>query len=59
MGLGDPPFEYLELIACRDLYHCTPLELARVPLGTVLAHLACQAGENAYRNHKDEFAEDE
>lgn len=48
MGLDDPPYEYLELIACRDLYHCTPSELAAVPLKKVLAHLTCHSAEKAH-----------
>jgi hypothetical protein len=26
---------------CRDVYHCTPVQLAEVPLATIMAHLAC------------------
>lgn len=35
------PQELLELILCRDVYHCTPPELAKVPLAKVMAHLTC------------------
>jgi hypothetical protein len=44
-----PPPEYLELLLCRDVYHCPPTELARVPLATVLAHLACLDAEAQVR----------
>lgn len=33
--------EYVELVLCRDVYHCTPLELAKQPLKKVMRHLAC------------------
>lgn len=38
---GPQPWAYMELILCRDVYHCTPAELAQVPLATILDHLAC------------------
>jgi len=41
----DPPIEYLELILCRDVYHCTPVQLADVPLPTIIKHLACLDAE--------------
>jgi len=31
----------MELVLCRDVYHCTPLELAQVPAVTLLEHLTC------------------
>jgi hypothetical protein len=33
------PLEYLELFLCRDVYHCTPVELSKVPLPKILTHL--------------------
>lgn len=36
---GPQPPEMLELILCRDVYHCTPRELAEQDLDTVLDHL--------------------
>ena len=33
------PPEYLELILCRDVYHCPPQMLP--PLSKVLPHLTC------------------
>lgn len=26
-----PPPEYIRLVMCRDVYHCTPLEFERIP----------------------------
>ena len=40
-GHGQPPNEYLELVLCRDIYHCAPDVLRRQNLGTVLRHLEC------------------
>jgi hypothetical protein len=31
----------MELVLCRDVYRCTPVELAQVPLTTLTAHLTC------------------
>jgi len=39
------PSAYTELVLCRDIYHCTPLELDRIPLARVKQHLAALAGE--------------
>jgi len=39
------PVEYLELVLCRDIYHCTPPELGEVDMQTINAHLACLDGE--------------
>lgn len=44
-----PPPEYLELLLCRDVYHCTPVELATIPLQTILTHLACLDAEAQVR----------
>lgn len=43
------PREYLELILLRDVYHCTIDELNSIPFQTVVAHIACIAAENDYR----------
>lgn len=44
---GKPPIEVLELMLCRDVYHCTPLELAEVPLHYILPHLVILEQEAA------------
>jgi hypothetical protein len=44
---GPQPAEYLELILCRDIYHCAPPVLATIPLRTVAAHLTCLRVERA------------
>lgn len=46
------PPEYLELVLCRDVYHCTPNELADVPLDKVLAHLICIIEEDKWRESR-------
>jgi hypothetical protein len=43
---GPQPPELLELRLCRDVYHCTPVQLAEVPLPTILAHLTCLHAEH-------------
>ena len=46
------PPEYLQLILCRDIYHCTPVELDQIPIETVMAHLICHTEEQKYLNEK-------
>lgn len=44
------PREYIDLILCRDVYHCTPDELRHIPAQTVEDHLLCiQAERQAER----------
>ena len=43
------PWEYVELIMCRDVYHCTPPELKNVPLEKIFKHLACMQEEAKHR----------
>lgn len=40
------PWKYVELVLCRDVYHCTPVELDQVPLVTILEHLAMMRVES-------------
>jgi hypothetical protein len=48
--VGEPaPLEYLSLVLCRDVYHCTPNALADVPVQTALKHIICLNGENEVR----------
>lgn len=42
---GSAPVEYVELLLCRDVYHCPPDVLARQPARTVLRHLTCLRAE--------------
>lgn len=41
--------EYVRLILCRDIYHCTPTELRAVPLPDVMETLATLQAEVAYQ----------
>jgi hypothetical protein len=38
---GPQPPEYLSLILCRDVYHCTPAALEEQSLDAVNDHLLC------------------
>jgi hypothetical protein len=49
---GVQPWPYMELVLCRDIYHCTPTELAQQPLTTIAAHLTCLDVEAAVRRRK-------
>jgi hypothetical protein len=49
MGIGSPPPELVELHLCRDIYHCTPVELAQVPAGTINRHLVIMQAEAQVR----------
>lgn len=37
---GEAPWEYIELLLCRDIYHCLPSQLAREDYDTIQTHLA-------------------
>ena len=52
LTLGDRPMpiEYLELILCRDVYHCTPNELDAQDMERVGAHLVCLRAEAKCKN---------
>lgn len=39
-GAGKPPREYSELVMCRDLYGCTPSQLAEEDPLVLMDHLA-------------------
>lgn len=48
---GEPaPPEFIRLVLCRDIYHCTPVQLRQVPLSDVLETLATLSAETAYHN---------
>ena len=36
---GPMPGDYLELVLCRDVYHCPPQQLP--PVSQILRHLVC------------------
>lgn len=40
-----PPVEYIRLILCRDVYHCTPSQLRQERLSDVLTDLTILAEE--------------
>ena len=41
MKVGDVPAEYMDLMLCRDVYHCTPTELDGQDWARVAEHLIC------------------
>jgi hypothetical protein len=47
-----PPWEYVELMLCRDVYHCTPPELDAVPWHRIKAHLDCLSIEGKYEKER-------
>jgi hypothetical protein len=38
--------EYIELYLCRDVYHCTPTDLDKIPYDTIRLHLEMIAIEH-------------
>lgn len=50
------PEEYIDLILCRDIYHCTPEELDRQDYGTVLLHYEMHMAEKKVKHQKEEAA---
>jgi hypothetical protein len=47
----------VELVLCRDVYHCTPSELDEQDWGRVAAHLICLDVEAKLRKKQQEEAE--
>jgi len=43
------PAAYTELVLCRDIYHCPPDALDRLPLQRVAQHLAALRAERRYQ----------
>ena len=50
---GPPPAEYVELMLCRDVYHCTPSVLRAEAAEDVFATLACLEAENYVRERRE------
>lgn len=40
----------MEMVLCRDVYHCLPSELRREKARDILAHLACMEVEGQKRD---------
>lgn len=51
-GSGQPPPGYLDLVLCRDVYHCTPEELDRQDDRRIQEHLELMAAEAQVREMK-------
>ncbi len=49
MRVGDLPAEYVDLVLCRDVYHCTPAELDEQDWERVATHLVCLEVETKVR----------
>jgi hypothetical protein len=45
--------EYIRLIMCRDVYHCTPTELEQVPWRTIQEDLTMIAVERTVRTRRN------
>ena len=45
------PLEYLELVLCRDVYHCPPSQLP--PWHVIKRHLICMDAEATVRKAKE------
>lgn len=52
-GANPPPPEYIELILCRDIYHCTPVQLREVPIADILRTLTLLKAEGKVRERKE------
>lgn len=52
---GDLPPEYTDLVLMRDVFHCTPAELAAQDADAVLAVLTLLQAETAYEKRKAEL----
>jgi len=47
--LAPLPAAYTELVLCRDIYHCPPDALDRLPLQRVAQHLAALRAERRHQ----------
>ena len=47
---GPAPIEYIRLILCRDLYHCTPVEVDAIPMHYITEDLAMLSIEAKVRS---------
>jgi hypothetical protein len=52
------PPEYVELVLCRDVYHCRPSELDEEDDERVAAHLICLEVEEAVRKRREKTGKD-
>lgn len=52
---GPQPTRYLELVLCRDVYHCTPVQLREIPMPIILEHLTCLAMEARAKRANSKF----
>ena len=49
LDLAPLPAAYTELVLCRDIYHCPPDTLDRLPLQRVAQHLAALRAERRHQ----------
>lgn len=49
IGKGGPPVDYVDMILCRDVYHCPPDALDRQDTARVRRHLTCLEVESKVR----------
>jgi hypothetical protein len=49
---GARPIEYWSLVLCRDVYHCTPVDLAAVPMNQVIDTITCLNAEIEVANRR-------
>jgi hypothetical protein len=50
---GPPPVEYVELVLCRDVFHCTPSALQAEAAEDIMAALACLEAERYVRERRE------
>lgn len=50
---GPPPQEYVDLVLCRDVFHCTPSALKAEAADDILAALACLEAEAFVRERRE------
>jgi hypothetical protein len=49
-----PPPEYVELVLCRDVFHCTPSELRRESARDIMIALEILKAEADYQRHEQQ-----
>jgi len=48
-----PPVEYVELVLCRDVFHCLPSELRRERAADILNAVEILKAEAKVREHEE------
>jgi hypothetical protein len=52
-GAVEPPWQYIEFILCRDIYHTLPSELRKEKASDILQHMICMNVEQSIKKRRE------